>query len=260
MALPLPSIRVLFVLDQTITMDKLDIKTITTNFCESLLDEVSSGDILGVFVVNSSVYSLYSLQRIKHKYSDVSWIKGTMMDWEIDGTAQVHRGLEYACKVCDSHKSTLGPTIIVVITDGSKASQSSTLTSKRFLDYLYSKYSICRNEPCKIFICMSTDPKRSNIPNICTDPVGNKYHFGTIPKFSFYKNNLLSCYFLDLSTSLSLTKSKWIMKKHLHKMKATQYKNSLNYFKKPKIKLEKVKGQLERVKGLRPFPPGLLNK
>ncbi len=246
------NIRLLLILDQTIRMSSLDAKLNASSVCESILLDLSAGDDVQIIAVDTCVHTIHSLRTIKQCSSDISWMKGTVMDWEVtNGNVEMHKGLEYAVRMINNKQkdsSSLGqaPTIVVIATDGSKGAQSSILTSQHFLTYMFQKYKICRASDFKLYICMATQPQNHDGP--CA--IDQK------PQTIIYNNNLFQVSLFDISSTMNRMKSKWVIRGHIHALKAQRCQEAVTFLSRT------TKGTTNCFTpilphGLRAFPPGL---
>ena len=217
------STQLLLVLDQTISMKTNDAKMNAASLAQSAMDDFSIGDYMGMFIVDDHVRTICPIRRLHYKNrfdADVAWARAEAMDWDArTGHMSIHRGVETAFRAAQRfHKLSRVPLIVVVITDGSKWALSNVVTSKGFLNHI-AKLPICQQNIVQMFICTATRPPTKEEGHAVTNSVFNGN--STI----FNKNDKFIVYLKDISNAVQCARTKWIIRSHLHELKAQQCKS-----------------------------------
>jgi hypothetical protein len=221
------NIQLLLVLDHTTLLKTSEAQMNATSFAQSVMDDFSIGDYLGVFNVDDHVRKTCSIRKLEYKNRfdvDINWVRAEVMDWRGGNHSKlpIHKGVETALRDAQKYHghSKLQqrpiPIIVVVITDGSKWALSSVLTSKGFLSHI-SLLPICQRNIVQIFICTATYPPAEEHGRAVLDTNGTIFR-------KTLGNSNFTVYLKDISNVVQCARTKWIFRLHLHDLKSQQCK------------------------------------
>lgn len=251
------NIQLLLVLDHTTLLKTSEAQMNATSFAQSVMDDFSIGDYLGVFNVDDHVRKTCSIRKLEYKNRfdvDINWVRAEVMDWRGGNHSKlpIHKGVETAFRDAQKYHGRAElqlrpiPIMAVVITDGSKWGLSSVLTSKGFLTHI-SLLPICQRNIVQIFICTATSPPAEGHGLAVLDTNGTIFR-------KTLGNSNFTVYLKDISNVVQCARTKWIFRSHLHDLKSQQCKAAIQNI--SKISEQRTTSPLPI--GLRsPIPTGL---